>query len=103
MKHQSPREFGYQIAVAIMAVAGTICLSFIPGAGILLLCAAFLVGFFGFAVSRRIPRIPGTGIWIGVDLAFGNSRHLFDQPENWDEHSAAWISARDSVRRVPVV
>jgi len=69
MKDRSGRELHCQIAVAIFAVAGVISLGFIPGVGILLLGAACVVGFLGFAVNWRIPRIPGTGIWAGLVIA----------------------------------
>jgi hypothetical protein len=69
MNARPARAVRYQIAVAIFAVGGVISVGFIPGVGLLLLCAACLVGFSGLAVNWRIPRIPGTAIWIGLVLS----------------------------------
>ena len=67
---QQPRaEIGYRVVVAIFAVAGVVSLGFIPGIGILLLCAACLVGFFGSAVGWRVPRIAGVAVWVGMALS----------------------------------
>ena len=69
MKHQPSGEIGFRIVVAIFALTGVVSLGFIPGIGILLLCAACSVGFFGSAVGWRVPRIPGIAVWVGMALS----------------------------------
>ena len=55
--------------MAIFAVAGVVSLGYIPGIGILLLCAASVIGFFGSAVSWKLSGVRNAWLWIGLGLS----------------------------------